>query len=208
MKISLSGFSDNVIDVGGGFLNNQSSLATNDYSVSRYGIIIGPSGQLSGNDHTIVSSGSGTNLVDAVIFIGARVAFDVSTYGQAGINAVNSYLGAGDTIRFTYTYSWTSDAGPSSVSFEKDIVIYQQGQIPPSKVGEELFPTPIGGYVASLVNTPETNTYSVSLSRDLTAGIWSPITSTATTGFSYPLLFTHSTNDYGYLNFTNNSVSK
>jgi hypothetical protein len=207
-KISLSGFSFNVIDPKG-YFSGQSALETN-YAISEVGLIKGPSGQLFGNDHTIVSSGSSTNLVDGVVFIGARVGADVSQYGQLGVNAVNSYIGTSDVLRFiySYTYSGTDTNGDTVVNTEnneRDVTVYQDGQTPASQQGMGLFRTPRGWLFS--ITEPETNTYTTWVSR-VVNGPYTLNSSSATTGWSYEWEFTGANvNDTGFVKWTNNVSS-
>jgi hypothetical protein len=204
-KISLSGFSFNVIDRKG-FFSSQSALETN-YAVSEVGIIKGPSGQLFGNDHTIVSSGSATNLVDGVVFIGARAGADVSAYGQLGVSAVNSYIDTNDSFRFIYSYTYSgTDTNNNTIvnveNNERDVIVYQDGQTPASQQGVELFRTPRGWLFS--ITEPETNTYTTWVSR-VVDGPYALNSSTATTGWSYEWEFTGApTNDVGFVKWTNN----
>ncbi|MDE2188493.1 MAG: hypothetical protein KGJ35_02065 [Patescibacteria group bacterium] len=191
-KITLDGLSTSVIDAKG-YLDNQSTLAGLGYSVSRYGIIKGPSGDLFGNDHTIIMSGPGSQPVDAIVFIGARVGADVSQYGQVGIGAVESYIGTGDTFTFEYTYTWTNGSGVSQNEIHSWVVpVYQDGQAP---TGFEwsYWNTPRNAHLISLL-APETNMYSASVALSwLADGLphagdtnvdWTPVGSISS-GWSY-----------------------
>lgn len=206
-KISLSGFSDSVIDVGGGFFDSQSALETN-YTISEVGINKGPSGQLFGNDHIIVTSGSATNLVDAVVFIGARIGADVSQYLSTGVGAVNSYISNGDKFRFIYSYAWNSiDTNGNTVvnieNNERDVMVYQDGQTPSSYNYMWTFETPRG--VLFSLEEPETNTYTITTSRDV-RGPYTVNSANATTGWSFEWDFTgNSTNDHGFVGFSQNT---
>jgi len=199
VKIQLSGLSYNVQDAGN-VLNNSSSLVTNSYSVSRVGIIVGPSGKIFGNDATIVKTGTGTNLVDAIFFIGARAGAWVT---EAGLTDFNNYIPTnGDKISFVYSYQWTTNGVPKMQNYEKDVMLYRQGQIPVSYYGMEYFTTPIG-MLFSLVE-PETNTYTMWTSRQVN-GSWFQQSTTATTAWSFEWPFTYNpTNDTGFVKFQQN----
>ena len=199
VKIQLSGLSYHVYDAAGGVLDNASSLVTNSYSVSRVGIIVGPSGNPFANDALIVKTGAGTNLVDAIFFIGGRAGAWVT--GPQGLADFNAYIGSGDKISYIYSYQDSTTAGVET--FEKDVMLYQQGQIPASYQGMEFFRTPIG-MLFSLVE-PENNTYTTWASRTVTDP-WSLQSTTATTGWSFEWPFTdNGTNDMGFVKFQQNT---
>ncbi len=193
VQIMLDGFSSSVIDAKG-YLDNQSTLKGLGYSVSRYGIIKGPSGDLFGNDHTIIQSGSGSIPVDAIVFIGARVGADVSQYGQAGINAVESYIGSGDTFTFVYTYMWTSGGQVFSENHSWTVPVYQDGQVPTNYWGMSYWKTPRAPAMLLSLMEPPDNTYTVSVAlSSLADGLphkggsvsWMLNNASAATGWSY-----------------------
>jgi hypothetical protein len=208
VKIQLAGLGYEVQDTKN-LLDNKSSLVTNSYSVSRVGIIAGPSGNIFGNDAIIVKDGAGTNMVDAIFFIGGR--FGVWVSGQAGFNAFNAYIPAdGDKVTYTYSYQWTTnivtgettDSVTSVQTYVKDVMLYRQGHIPASYNGMEYFPTPVG-ILFSLVE-PTYDTYTTWVSRQVD-GPWASQSPQATTGWSWEWLFTRNpTNDVGFVKFQEN----
>lgn len=200
VKIALAGLSYRVHD-DKSILDNKSSLVTNSYSVSRIGIIAGPSGDIFGNDAIIVKTGAGTNLVDAIFFIGAR--FGVWVNGQQGIDDFNAYIPCwGDQIRFDYSYTWTTNDTTMVQTFEKVVTLYKQDQIPLCTAKMEYFPTPIG-MLFSLVAAEWTD-YTTWTSRKAT-GPWMQKSATTTTGWSWEWTYTRNpTNDCGYVKFQDN----
>lgn len=88
---------------GIGALGNQSSLAGLSYSVSRVGIESGPDGVLFTPDDVIKKSGLGTDLVDAIVFIGARVGARVEQ--QSDIDLLLAAIGSDGTYAdFQYEF--------------------------------------------------------------------------------------------------------
>jgi hypothetical protein len=203
-KLALNGLSYAVSDSAGVF-GNKSSLATNSYSVSRLGIIADSTGNIFGNGAKILglaadtNTYAGTNLVDAIVFIGARIG--VAVDGQDGINDFNDYLSGKngvDTVDFVYTYSW----GTNSSIYSKDIEVYPQGSLvyPSPSTQVEYFRTPVG-ILISLVQ-PETNTYPIVWSSRKVTGPWSQVATNTATGFSFAWTFTNNgTNDTGFVKF-------
>ncbi len=194
-KVSLRGLSCSVIDTGG-VMDNNTSLITNDMSVSRIGIIRGSQGGLYDNDAQVLTSGSGDMQVDAILWIGARAA--VSVTSQTGIDAFNAYIGTGKTIRFVYSYTGTNNSGTYTEKYERDAYLFQQGQIPARCQGMEIF-LMSGGELFSLVNFSEADTFTVWTGRNLLIPLGLQ-TTIATTGFSVMIPFTYNgTNDQGYV---------
>jgi len=192
-QITLDGLSTSVIDYPVGYLDNNSTLAGLGYSVSRVGIIKGPSGVLFGNDQTLVTSGPGSIPVDAIVFIGARVGADVSQYGQTAVNAVESYIGTGHMFTFTYTYTWTNESGQFSENHSWTVPVYQDGQAPTNFLWS-YWPTPRGNTRLFSLMAPATNTYTVSVALStLYDGLpsryndvgWTLDNASASTGYSY-----------------------
>jgi hypothetical protein len=204
-KLTLHGLSYRVRDQGG-VLDNKSSLVTNDISISRRCIIAGQSGDPFGNDATILTSGSGDTPVDAIWFIGGR--FGVWVNGQAGLDAFNAYIPTnGEWISYVYSYQWNTtnvDETPTVVtnlqSCEKDVWLYRQGQIPLYYQPVQFFQVPTG-FLFSLFCKDEGENYSTSFRRQLNAGHWQFLASTATTGWTFGCAESVvGTNAMGFLN--------
>lgn len=202
-KLRLRDLSGSASDENG-FIHTSSDLVNTNYSVSRIGLIKDQYGDIFGDGREIINSGPNTQEVDAIIFLGERVAVSVSS--QTAINDFNAYIGTGDKITFSYTYHWYTNGVTNAVVFSKDVMMYQLGQIPSSSYGQEFIPTPVGR-LYSMVQ-PETNTYTV-WSSSVCDGGYTLVTTNATTGFSWNWKFRNTaTNDMGYLKIFNNTVPR
>jgi hypothetical protein len=188
-KLTLHGISYRVVDQKG-ILDNKSSLVTNDYSVSRVGIIAGPSGNPFANDAILIKSGSGDTPVDAIWFIGGR--FGVWVNGQAGLDAFNAYIPeGGEWISYVYSYQWQStnvidetDIVTTNIqSCEKIVWLYRQGQIPLWYQPVQFFQVPTG-FLFSLFCKDEGEVYTMYSRRQLDIGHWNLESSAAVTGWS------------------------
>ncbi len=195
-KVSLSRVSYHVF-CGVGLLSNQSSLAGLDYSISRIGIQAGPDGQLFTADDVFVQSGSGTNLVDAVLFIGARVGADVEN--SADLVSLDAAIGpSGTYIWYQYQFQSTS----SVITHDYVVSLFQRGGIPSLKNTVEYFHGP-KGMTFSLVGPAGSAPITMHSSRSV-IGPWSLVTATATEGTSGFWYFTgNPTNDQGYFKLGN-----
>ena len=181
---------------GVGLLSNQASLAGLDYSISRIGILSGSDGKLFTPDDVFVQTGSGTNLVDAIVFIGARVGALVEN-NQDLVNLNASIGSAGTYIRYEYSF-----AGASGTITDKYVVtLYQQGGIPSSRYTVEQFRGPIGRYF-SLVGPAGSAPIILKSARDVD-GPWFLENASATEGASVYFVALSSPNDHGFVHLGN-----
>ena len=142
------------VTCGVGLLANQSSLAGQPYSISRRGILAGPDGKLFTPDDVQVTSGAGTNLVDAIVFIGSRVGADVER--SSDITNLDDLIGPNGTW-ISYQYMYTPPTSSRTITFETTVPLYKAGGIPVSQNGLKLFLGPTGAifsFVAPAGTTP------------------------------------------------------
>ncbi len=183
-------------------LGNNSSLSGLSNSVSRIGINAGQDGILFTADDQIVTSGSGTNLYDAIAFIGGRIGAVANS--QADINTIDSAIGSGTWINWEYDFNGLSGLQTGSVT----IPLYQSGQIPWASQYNRLVPF-VGpnGVLFSLVSQYRQSPLSIFGSRVVT-GPFSSATSSATEGTSVYWPFTMvTTNDMGFYFLGSNSLT-
>jgi len=196
VMISLNSFSYRVTS-GVALLGNQSSLAGLPYSVSRIGIRRGQDGILGTADDEILKAGeSGTNMVDAILFIGGRVGAGIASMDD--YTALNAEIGAAGTWA-TFEYDITTPG----MTFKgmRTVNIYQGGKIPVSANRVTPF-IGLRGVLLSVVGPQGMAPITLMSARHLT-GPWLPLTSNAVEGTSEFLAYTgHITNDYGFVSYT------
>jgi hypothetical protein len=182
-------------------LGTNSSLAGLSYSVSRIGISVGFDGQLFTSDDIVINTGSGTNMVDAIAFIGGR--FGALANSQAEIDAVNAAVGSGTWLEWEYTFTALTNTQKGSFTAP----LYQAGQIP--WVAEYNRIVPIVGPVGvlfSVVGEPGSSAMNLYGSRK-SEGPYSLLLTTATEGTTAFWSFTRNlTNDYGFYRLKTNSM--
>lgn len=195
-KIALNMFSYHVF-CGVGLLSNQSDLAGLDYSISRIGIRAGLDGILFTPDDIFVQTGLGTTLVDAVLFIGARVGASVEN--DPDLTSLNAAIGpAGTYIRYVYQFN----SGSTVLTHEYTVWLYQQGGIPSWRNTVEYFRGPLG-MTFSLVGPAGSAPITLHSSRSV-LGPWNLETSSAMEGTSAFFYFTGDpTNDMGFIKLGN-----
>ena len=125
-KVSLDRFQYRVT-CGIASFDNQSSFSGSTYSVSRVGLQAGPDGVLFTADDIIVKSGSGTNLMDAIAFIGGRIGAQISQ--PSDYNPLNSAISPSGTF-ITFDYQFVSPTG--ILDGYTTLWLYPQNQIPSS----------------------------------------------------------------------------
>ena len=161
-------------------LGNSSSLNGTDYSTSRRGVRRGADGKLWTVDDEVITSGSGTNLVDAVVFIGARIGALVSN--QNDINYLNGQVTTNGTpVDFEYQYN-----SPTGILKSKStVMLYPQGGIPFNTNRFELFDTPVGRFF-SVVQVKGSAPFDLKSSREVNGPYTyaNPANSAATEGSS------------------------
>lgn len=127
-----------------GLMSTNASLAGLGYGYSRIGVKAGPSGKLWANDALYVNSGAGSQLVDALVYIGAGLGMKVGN--QAGLDAIRGYVGGGMDLVFQYEYATLGI--PTVWQFHVPLV----NSIPANKLGKAYgFPTPTG-IIFSILN--------------------------------------------------------
>lgn len=182
-------------------LGNNSSLAGLTYSVSRIGISAGPDGKLFTADDEIITSGSGTNLVDAIAFIGGRVGAVGNT--QANIDSVNSAVGSGTWLRWDYYFTGVTNVSHDGIT----IPLYQSGQVPWVEKYNRIVPM-VGpeGVLFSIVGQPGSAQMKLYGARKLD-GPFTLLSTTAVEGTTAFYPFTrNSTNDFGFYRLVTNSI--
>ena len=182
-------------------LGYNSSLSGLSYSVSRIGINAGPDGILFTADDQIVNSGSGTNLCDAIAFIGGRIGALADNQGQ--INTVNGYLNTSTWVSWSYYFTGPTNVQSGSIT----VPLYQGGQIPWDAQYNRLVPF-IGpnGVLFSVIGHPGSPAMNLLGSRKVT-GPYATVTTNATEGTSAFWFFTRNpTNDYGFYRLVTNAV--
>ena len=181
------------VTCGVALLGNESSLAGLGYSVSRVGILAGPDGILFTPDDIIVKSGSGTNLVDAIAFIGGRIGALVNQ--PSDYNALDSAIGTnGAFVSFEYQFV----SATNTLIGRTTVQLYPHGGIPNyNTVYLEPFIGP-NGVLFSVVGPPGALP-TIKTARQV-AGTWSIATTSATEGSSVFTYFTRNpTNDTGFV---------
>jgi hypothetical protein len=176
-QVSLDRFGYSITADKIALLGNNSSLNGLNYSVSRRGVRKGADGVLFTVDDVVIQSGSGSQLVDAVVFIGGRVGALVNVQGD--IDYINGQIGSsGMKVRFENQY--LSPAGiKSSV---RTVMIYPQGGIPNYTNTFENFQTPVG-WLFSVVGPAGSAPFELRSSRNVT-GPWTLVDAAATEGSS------------------------
>ncbi len=174
-----------------------SSLTGLSNSISRIGINAGSDGILFTADDNIVSSGSGTNLYDAIAFIGGRIGALANS--QADKNTVNGYLNTPSWISWDYYFSGLTNVQSGSIT----VPLYKGGQIPWDAQYNRLVPflSP-NGVLFSVVGQPGSPAMNLLGSRNVN-GPYNLVTTNATEGTSVFWSFTQNpTNDYGFYRLT------
>lgn len=158
-------------------LNNSSSLNGLDYSVSRRGVKKGSDGILFTPDDIVIKSGAGSQLVDAVVFIGGRVGAFVVNPGD--IDYIDGQITpAGMHITFENRY-----VSPSGTKSSRSMVmVYPQDGIPNYTNTFQHFPTPVG-WLFSVVGPAGSVPFELKSSRNVT-GPWMLVNAAATEGSS------------------------
>ena len=181
------------VTCGVALLGNESSLAGLGYSVSRVGILAGPDGILFTDDDIIVTNGSGTNLVDAIAFIGGRIGALVNQ--SSDYNALDAAIGTnGAFVSFEYQFV----SATNTLIGGTTVRLYPRGGIP--SYGTAQFEPFVGpnGVLFSVVGPPGVLPTTIETARQVT-GPWSAATTSATEGTSVFMRFTrNSTNDMGF----------
>jgi len=191
-KVSLSRMSYKVT-CGVALLGNNSALSGLDYSVSRIGIQAGSDGALFTGDDIIIKSGSGTNLVDAIVFIGGRVGAVVNQASDFG--PLDTEIGPTGTF-ITYTYYFNSPVG--TLSGGTTVSLFPRGLIPSSVNHLTPFIGP-KGVLYSLVGPPDLPRLTIEQAH-FVVGPWSTVTTLAMEGTSVFMPFNGTAHgDYGFL---------
>jgi hypothetical protein len=181
-------------------LDNQSSFSGLTNSVSRIGIRKGPDGKLFTADDVIVKTGSGTNLVDAVVIIGGRIGALVNN--QTDITALDTQITpAGANVFFEYSFNGSKGVGRTR--------LYPLGGIPDYTNRFAFFKMPIG-MLFSVVGPAGSGPFTIESARKL-EGAWTTVTTTGTEGSSVYLPYTwNPTNNYGFVrgNGPNSLISR
>jgi YD repeat-containing protein len=162
--------------------NNQSSLTGLPYSVSRIGIQAGADGVLFTPDDILITSGSGTNLVDAIAFIGARIGALINQ--PAGLDALNSAIGPSGVF-MTFNYEFAAPTGP--LNGNTTLWLYPQNLIPTAFNSIVPFIGP-NGILFSIVG-PANSTAMTLKSASNIAGPWAIETTSAVEGTSSFIYF-------------------
>ena len=143
--------------VYGGILNGPGSLKGLTYSITRIGVNAGLDGKLWTADDTFVNSGVGTQLVDAIAYIGASLS-SPNVNGIEDQTKINDYLAGGLSV--TAEYRFEGATGP--IVFSDTIKVYPTGQVPESEYGFRPIKTPYG-FLWSLM-APKGSLYEVNKS--------------------------------------------
>lgn len=190
-QLSLSKVSYRVV-CGIALLGNESSLASLDYSVSRRGVLKGPDGRLFTPDDVMVTSGPGSQLVDAIVFIGARVGATVNT--PEALSDLDAEIGNGMYANFQYFYD-------GSLAIQRTVAVFRKDMIPDSAYGFKPFILPTG-VLYSIVGPANSPASTMEMTRDIT-GPWTVVSSTAREGSSGFAQFTGTaTNDMAFFRLT------
>ena len=184
-------------------LGYSSSLSGLSNSVSRIGINAGPDGVLFTPDDVIANSGAGTNLYDAVVFIGGRCGALINS--QSDMDNLNSYLSTPTWIRWDYYFNGATNVSHASATCP----LYQGGQIPWNTRYNEIVPY-IGplGVLFSVVGQAGSTNMTLLGSRKA-QGPYVTVTTTATEGTTAFWSFTrNATNDYGFYRLQGSNVTR
>jgi hypothetical protein len=110
--------SDTDIDYPLGGLEFSGGFAAVNYTAARMGINYGADGVRGGGDDTVITSGSSTQLVNLLLYVGVGNAYDASSYPLADtlewINA-NGYVPGNFTLTNTYTLNGESVTASAEV---------------------------------------------------------------------------------------------
>lgn len=166
--------------VFGGILSGERDLAGYSYSITRIGVNAGPDGKLWTADDAFVNSGDGTQLFDAVVYIGASLS-SPNVNNTSDVTTINNYLGNG--LPVTVEYQFDGSTGP--VIHSDTIRVYPMGQVPDSEYSLRPIRTPYG-FLWSLM-APKGSLYTVGRSS-IVDGYYGP-TETVNAGFSIPAFF-------------------
>ena len=117
-SISQLTFAESSTDPGGSFNGVGHTAGFYNYSQNYEGVLAGPDGKLGTADDIFITSGSNTQLVDALYGVGSGASFAADCTGctttaqrQAAIDAVAAYPGTPFSITGTYGLSGTNDTG-------------------------------------------------------------------------------------------------
>ncbi|MEA2715211.1 MAG: hypothetical protein QOG91_239 [Candidatus Parcubacteria bacterium] len=180
------------ITSGLALLGNESALSGLPYSVSRRGLMAGADGHLFTADDIVIMSGPGSQLVDAIIFIGGRAGALVSQ--QSDFGPLDAEIGSGTTV--TATYEWSSTTNVLNASFT--VALFPASRIPTSYTRMVPFRGP-AGVLFSAVGPPGMTPFRIESSRR-PAGAWQFVTDSAVEGTSVFMPFIgRQTNDMGYI---------
>ncbi|MEK9177897.1 MAG: hypothetical protein AAB777_02120, partial [Patescibacteria group bacterium] len=169
----------------GGILNGQGSSKGLSYNeVTRIGVNAGPDGKLWTADDAFVTSGDGTVLVDALVYIGASLS-SPNANNELDQSKINDYLA--DGLPVTAEYRFDGANGP--IIFSDTIKVYPMGQVPTTEYGFRSIKTPYG-FLWSLM-APEGSLYEVNKSSNA-GGSYTPFKSVSA-GFSIPAFFEQDT---------------
>lgn len=133
-KISLNRISWRVV---GGVFTGQRSLAPYAYHPkTRVGINSGPDGKLWTPDDTNITSGDGSQLVDAIAYIGASLS-SPNAGDEGDLETISAYLVGGKPV----TVEYVVDLGRPVVNQTRAMVY---DDVPDSEFGWMIIPTPYG----------------------------------------------------------------
>jgi hypothetical protein len=178
---------------GVGLLSNQSSLAGLNYSVSRIGIQKGTDGILFTPDDVFIKSGPGTTEVDAIVFIGGRIAAAVNQ--ASDYDDLNAEIGDGTYVTFGYEFVMPT----GTITDSTKTMLYKSGGIPSSYYRVTPFSGP-KGWQFSVVGPSGVTPFTLQWSRKI-AGPWHEVTTAATEGTSVFIPATGTDTDMGFVNF-------
>lgn len=85
-KISLAGLDFTLNSTDGALLFASNFTAADNYSAFRVGVLYGTDGALGGGDDTFITSGSASQLVDALFYVGAGNAYEALTSDPGATN--------------------------------------------------------------------------------------------------------------------------
>jgi hypothetical protein len=175
---------------GVALLGNESSLTGLGYSVSRVGILAGPDGILFTDDNTFLNSGeSGTNLVDAIAFIGGSIGALINQ--PSDYNALNAAIGTnGAFVSFEYQFA----SATNTLTGGTTVWLYPRGGIPNYNTVQFGFFIGPNGVLFSVIGPPGVLPMTINTSRCV-RGPWSTATTSATEGTSVFEYFTHNPRD-------------
>ena len=196
-KVSIDRLSYRVTS-GLALLGNQSSLSGLDYSVSRIGIQAGPDGVLFTPDDVIVNSGAGTNLMDAIVFIGARAGAAITQ--PSDIATLNGEIGTnGVSINFAYQFNGVSNVLTGSMN----TMLYPNNAVPQKMAHPRWVPFyGPNGILYSVVGPSGSTNGVLSMTRTLVHPQWVVQDGNAAEGSSGFAYYTHNpTNDMAFFMF-------